>query len=289
MNFDKINFIPLRLKDEITKNVYEKGILEEIRIRKNRNAYIIVSGKNIVLNIIIHDEEMLEIIQKITRNSLYAYRDTIVNGYISFEYGIRIGVIGSANVENNSIIGISDINELAIRIPNNISVNVDDLLDLVRANSVLIYSPPGEGKTTLLRALIRELSVGHLGKRLGVIDTRDELICDFDNKEALVSVLSKYPRENGIEIAIRTMNPQIIMCDEIGDAKDSRAFLEAQGIGVPIIATCHGSSIKEILSHTGIRNLHVNSIFDYYIGIKRGNNMDFIYTVHSWRDANDCL
>ena len=149
----------------------------------------------------------------------------------------------------------------------------------------MIYSPPGIGKTTLLRNLVFELSKGYNAKRIAVIDTRGELAYGLEDSELLVSILSLYPRRTGIEIAVRTMNAQIIVCDEIGNLEDSAAIIEAQGAGVPIIASCHGKSIQDILSHNGIRNLHNHHIFEYYIGIERTKNHQFNYNITNWREV----
>jgi stage III sporulation protein AA len=287
MNIEKMTFLPGRLIREISNLLTDKCLLEEIRIRKNKNAYIIVSGKNILIDVIINDKEMLDIVKSITHNSIYAFKETLLNGYISFDDSIRIGVIGCAKIENDKLIGIYDINEIAIRIPNNINVDVSEIIDIAREYSVLFYSPPGVGKTTLLKSLIRELSSGREARRLCAIDTREELLSVNNDKCSLCSFLRGYPRNKGIEIAVRTMNAQLIVCDEIGDFNDSKSLLEAQGAGVPIIATCHGSSVDNILSHIGIREIHKSHIFDYYIGIKRGNKNDFVYNINSWGEVND--
>lgn len=288
MNNKILDFLPSRLLKAISE-ISSGGILEEIRVRKNKKAYIIKDGKNIILNIITTENEMLEILKAVTNNSLYAHRDTIVNGYISTGKGIRIGIIGSASMEKGQIIGVYDISELAIRLPNSIMVNVGEIEQYLNKGSVLIYSPPGEGKTTLLRAIIRRASIGVNAKRVCVVDTRNELFFDIEEAGALVSILRGYPRKNGIEIAVRTMNPQLIVCDEIGDTDDLRAILEIQSAGVPLIATCHGKNINDLFSRIGLRSIHEHKIFDYYIGIKRGDALDFIYSVNSWEDANAIL
>jgi stage III sporulation protein AA len=221
----------------------------------------------------------------ISHHSLYAFKDTIINGFISLGNGIRIGLIGRASIENKAIIGIYDISEFAIRLPNKILLSCENIIELSRNNSILIYSPPGIGKTTLLRNLVFELSKGYNAKRIAVIDTRGELAYGLEDSELLVSILSLYPRRTGIEIAVRTMNAQIIVCDEIGNLEDSAAIIEAQGAGVPIIASCHGKSIQDILSHNGIRNLHDHHIFEYYIGIERTKNHQFNYNITNWREV----
>ena len=289
LNNKIIEILPQRIVKEIEKSIRQNSFLEEIRIRRNRQAYIICGGKNILINIIATDDEILQILKIVSHYSLYAYRDTISNGYISLDNGIRIGIIGKASVENSSIVGVYDISEFAIRLPNSINVDCKEMVALSEQGSLLIYAPPGVGKTTLLRSMIKRISQGFMAKRVALIDTRGELSFDLENKEMLVSILSGYPRKKGIEIAVRTMNAQIIFCDEIGDENDASAIVDAQGAGVPIVASCHGSSLKDILSHSGIRNLHNAKIFKHYVGINRGSTSDFIYQINSWSDAHGNL
>ena len=286
MNKYDLSFLPDRLRTAISSYVKENLILEEIRIRRDRNAYLVVSGENDVLNVIINSKQMDEITVNLTKHSLYAFRDTVINGYISLENGIRVGIIGSASVDNGKIIGVYNISEIAIRLPNKIRVDISEISSIIRGGSVIIYSPPGVGKTTLLRSIIRELSSGRQAKRVCVIDTRDELVFDLDDKLSLVSILSSYPKKNGIEIAVRSMNAQVIVCDEIGDKDESSAIIDAQGAGVPLIATCHGHTLRDVLSRTALAELHSHRIFDYYVGIKRGKGNTFIYNVSTWEEAN---
>ena len=281
--------LPLRLIKEIEKQEKSDTLLEEIRIRRGRQAFVVSGGINILINFVATDEEMLKILKTVSHYSLYAYKDTISQGYISLDNGIRIGIIGRASAENGSIIGVYDISEFAIRLPHSIKIECNDILELSKNNSVLIYSPPGIGKTTLLRSMINRIAYGYQAKRTAVIDTRGELAFELEGKDLLVSILSGYPRKKGIEIAVRTMNAQIIFCDEIGDEQDAAAIIEAQGAGVPIIATCHGSSLSDILSHSGIYNLHKARIFGYYVGISRGSAKNFIYRINTWGEANDYL
>ena len=289
LNNKIIEILPQRIVKEIEKSISQNSLLEEIRIRRNRQAYIICGGRNILINIVATDNEMLQILKTISHYSLYAYRDTISNGYISLDNGIRIGIIGKASVENSSIVGVYDISEFAIRLPHSINVDCKEMVTLSEQGSILIYAPPGVGKTTLLRSMIKRISQGFTAKRVALIDTRGELCFDLENKEMLVSILSGYPRKKGIEIAVRTMNSQIIFCDEIGDENDASAIIDAQGAGVPIVASCHGSSLKDILSHSGIRNLHNAKIFEYYVGINRGKHCDFNYKINTWSEANGNL
>ena len=116
--------LPFRIYSWISKLESESGLIEEIRLRRKRQAYVICSGKNIILPIIVTDNELDEIILAISHNSLYAYRDTIAKGYISLDDGVRVGIIGRASAENNEIVGVYDISELAFRIPNKLKLSV---------------------------------------------------------------------------------------------------------------------------------------------------------------------
>ena len=153
------------------------------------------------------------------------------------------------------------------------------------SGGLLIYAPPGEGKTTLLRSVIKEISRGRQALRCAVIDTRGELSEGISEKDLLVSVLLGYPKRVGIEIAVRSMNAQILVCDEIGAANDAASIIDAHGCGIPLVASCHGGSAEEILNRNGIMMLHKARIFSYYIGIKRKDG-DFSYSATSWREAN---
>jgi stage III sporulation protein AA len=251
-----LQILPVKIIRAIEKENIKFECIEEIRIRRKRQSYLVINGKNILLNVILNDNEMNNLLKLLTNDSLYAYKDTISKGYLILDTGFRIGLIGSGSTENGSIIGIYNVSEFSFRIQRKLRIPCEEILPLAKSSSLLIYSPPGEGKTTLLRELIIQLSQGNEAKRTCVIDTRDELAFGLDDGALLVSILSGYPRSKGIEISIRTMNAQILVCDEIGDIDDAHAIIEAQDAGAPLIATCHGKSIGDILSHLGMLKLH---------------------------------
>jgi hypothetical protein len=98
--------------------------------------------------------------------------------------------------------------------------------------------------------------------RVSIIDTRGELALSFDGSGATVDLLTGYPKSVGIEIAARTMNPELMVCDEIGDAEEARAIIGAQNCGVPLLASAHGADLGGLLRRTGIRELHIAGVFD---------------------------
>ena len=161
--------------------------------------------------------------------------------------------------------------------------------DFGYSRGILIYSPPGVGKTTLLRGVISLISSGEGGYsplRTAVVDTRGELTFSNGGKGLCIDVLSGYPRALGIEIATRTLSAQLIVCDEIGDYAEAMALVSSHNCGVPLIASTHARSVDELMRRTGIMLLHEARVFGAYVGISRGAGMDFCYDVHL-RDEMD--
>ena len=153
-----------------------------------------------------------------------------------------------------------------------------------RTRGVLIYSPPGIGKTTLLRSVAVMLASGGWSEgteplRTVVIDTRGELAFASEGRDLCLDVLSGYPRRRGIEIATRCLNAEVIICDEIGDYEEAMSLVASHNCGVPLIASAHAGSVNQLLSRTGLRLLHEAKIFGAYVGIERDGRGGFLYDV----------
>lgn len=282
--------LPYKLADELRKVFLECRHVEELRCRRDRRACVTVSGKSIILNYVTDGNDMENIMSALCHNSVYAFKDTILEGYITVECGIRAGVCGRAVTDGGKLLGVYDISGLNIRFPSDIRNIGEPVCRLLRegCGGVLIYSPPGVGKTTLLKSVIRKLSSGACAKRVSVIDTRGELNSFLVGETLFADVLVGYPRSKGIEIATRTMGAELIVCDEIGDPAEADAIISATNCGVPFIATAHGSSVKEIMKRTGIKKLHDSSVFEYYVGIKRRTGCtDFEYTVDKRENVDE--
>jgi stage III sporulation protein AA len=255
----------------------KESYISEIRLRANGPTSVSYGERNICLfdgkSIVCNEFEVAETLQKLCEDSVHTYSESLKEGFIALDNGYRIGVCGRAGISGNSIKSIYGISSLSIRIPHpirNISKKMQTLL--CRSGTVvsaLFYAPPNVGKTTLIRDIASSFAGGRDPKRVALIDTRGEIYMREMFEDRLVDVLRGYPRAKGIEIATRTLSPEVIFCDEIGSAEEAKAILSAQNSGVPLIATAHAESREALLRRPNIRMLYENEIFRYYIGLKR--------------------
>lgn len=281
---------------ELEKSLDRCSRVEEIRLRRDKRVFVTVGGmgikRNVLLPCTISATELCNVFNRMCDGSLYAYSESIIKGYISLPCGVRVGVCGHASVEGGRIIGVYDISGLNVRIPR-VDIRVDELLlervvMLARKGlGTLIFSPPAQGKTTCLRAIAYELSSREL-MRTSVIDTREELSLMPDNSRLSLDVFSGYPKAEGIRMATLFMNPEVVICDEIGGEDEALAIADAQNCGVPLVASTHGADICSLLRRSGIMALHRARVFGSYVRIRIGST-GFEYTVYEWEEAEACF
>lgn len=262
--------------------------VEELRLYRNRRVWVHASDQSFPLDVILGEEQLRSILLSLCHGSLYAHIDTIREGYLSPGEGIRVGVAGSAAVEDGKIVGVGEIDGLVIRIPHPVRVNANELLsrlfDSGQVGSLLVFSPPGVGKTTMLRAIAEGAASAPHCKQTVLVDTRCELREGLNATFLTLQTLSGYPREVGIEIAVRSLGAELIVCDEIGGDADAKAILSAANCGVPLAASAHASSIGELLARPALLSLHRARIFSTYALLSRKGSQ-LSCTTYSWQEA----
>ncbi len=263
MTEEIISCLPRRIAEQFMK--YDLSNLCEIRLVSDRPITLTIGEKSMLFGNIITQSELNETVSLLCRGSLHSYEKTISEGYIPLANGCRAGVCGKYS---NG--GISEINSVSIRIPRSVYGIGESLCKRLIANGggMLIYSPPGVGKTTLLRDIARTLSSPPYLMRVSVIDSRCELYRPDAFKHSIADMFFSYPKGIGIELAVRTMSPQYIVCDELG-ASEAESVLSTQSFGVPLIASAHAPSLDGLLKRKVFRLLHESGIFSTYVGITR--------------------
>jgi stage III sporulation protein AA len=279
-------------------SIRENYVLEEIRLRVDRCIYLTVGSpsgkKNIALSHVLTKDELSNIFEHMCNGSLYAYGESIVKGYISLGDGIRVGICGRAALDNGKIKGVYDISSLNIRLPSSpVRLDAELYLPILRSvqsgGGVLIYSPPAQGKTTLLRSLGAMLSGGDKPMRVVIADSRDELGSASYTREHSLDLLCGYPKAEAILIATTFMSPEVIICDEIGLSDEAKAILEAQNCGVPLVASAHGEKLSTLLQRPQIRVLHDAGVFSLYVGIRISGKGKFEYRIQTKKEADAAL
>ena len=270
-----IRYFPINISNllykAINQNEKMKEQIQEIRIRVGRPIILKLQNVDILIEYIVNQTEILHILEKICENSIYAYKNQICNGYITIKGGHRIGLTGSAVVENEKIINIKYITSLNFRIARQVlncsNKIIGQVIDEKNQDiyNTLIVSPPGRGKTTILRDLIRKLSNGideinFKGKTCGVVDERGEIAAMYkgvpqNDIGIRTDIIENISKAKGIKILIRTMAPEIIACDEIGSKEDVEAIQEAIISGVKGIFTMHGKTLEDVKSNNQINKL----------------------------------
>ena len=246
--------------------------ISEIRLRAKGRSSFILSGERIYFSSSPTEDEIKKTLSRICDGALYAYRDSIKEGYITLDGGIRVGICGQARYEDSSFIGVSEATSLVFRIPTGASSFTNLLYELWKKTScgMLIYSPPGVGKTTAVRSLVKAIGSGSDAEQVAVIDER----CEFsavDYSGSSVDVFKGYKRAEGISIALRSMSPDVIAVDEIGRLGEAEAMRESLNSGVRIIATVHASSFSELKRKINMRPFFDGEVFDVFVGLSMKN------------------
>lgn len=286
MKEDFFNIFPEKIRNIINIYIKEKKI-EEIRVGIKKPLILMLNNKEILTSYIIDEEDFKYIIQRISNFSLYAYEEEIREGFITIKGGHRVGLAGECVMENNKIKTIRNISSLNIRISKEIIGASKNIMKFIlkdnKVNNTLIISPPKCGKTTLLRDISRNIS--NMGKRVAIIDERSEIAGCYKGIPQMdvgvrSDVLDNCLKSRGIIMAIRSLAPEVIICDEIGSKEDINSLVMAFNSGVSVISTLHGFDIWDLFYRKVFKDILDNKILDLVIVLSNKNKQGEIKGIY---------
>ena len=230
--------------------------------------------------------DIREAVERLCHYSVHSCRKQLSMGYFVVENGVRAGVSGAYSSTIDPV--LTDFTSLNFRVSRSVEGCGEELFSSNYDKNIIICGGVNSGKTTILRDICR--LTGNL-RKTALIDERNEIACLHDgipqhDVGAMTDIISNCSRAHGISSAIRTLSPEVIICDEIASLSDSEAIIDGIGCGVKFIITAHGSCYDELIKRSEIVFLLESGLFDTIAILKGAAAPSKIREIKRLRNGN---
>ncbi len=272
-------YLPAQLRGMLEQlTCPEQQCCEEIRLRLGQPLTVTLHGQERTLTgRTLTSADLEDTLSRATEYSMHTFADSLRQGFVTVHGGHRIGVCGQTAVQDGNILSFRHISSLNIRVARQVTGAADQtLLAQLREDDILysslFLSPPGRGKTTLLRDIARQLSDG--GVRVSLADERSELAALYHGAPQFdigrhTDAIDGCPKAQAAMMLVKTMSPQLLVLDEITAEADVFAAEYAAHCGTAVLASAHAWDMDDFRQRPLYRRLLDTRIFSRIFCIER--------------------
>jgi len=251
---------------------------QELRLRAGQEVRLVLGGRReLTLAPVVTAQDLEQCLEHLTGHSLYAWEEELGQGFLTIPGGHRVGIAGTWSPPGKGSRAVRQVSALNYRIARSVLGPAAGIAPRLGGRdgplSTLIVGPPGCGKTTLLRDLVRAASdglYGWHGHQVSLVDERSEIAACHGGLPghdvgSRTDVLDGLPKALGMRMALRSLGPEVLATDEIGGEDDALALLDCSYAGVAVLATAHAGSLEEFWRRPSIAALAREGVFRRHV------------------------
>ena len=253
-----------------------QGEVEELRLRAGQPpAAKTAEGEQPLDLRPVTAQELRETLSRAARYSVHSYAESLKNGFVTLGGGHRLGVCGTVAEENGQVVGVRGLASLNLRIARQftgLAAQIAPWIGDGAPQSVLLLSPPGLGKTTLLREWVRLVS--DKGYTVAVADERSEIAALADGVPQFdvgrcTDVMEGCDKKQAALMLLKTMSPALLAFDEITAPADVEAVSLCAHCGTAVVASAHAADVDDLRQRPLYRALLELGVFGRAVVITR--------------------